>query len=294
MHKFLYFFLLTSTFAQTVSDYAYTGAEASAMAGAVVAEKGNNWSIFHNPAGIAEIDEIRFSAGGGKIYGYNWLPAYHLSVIVPTSVFGHIGFGLKKFETKYEGITLSREQTLSIAHGFNLQKDKNSHLAMGYTTNFVQWDLGKSAGLSGNGSDGLELGSAYTGTVDIGILASLREKYRFGVFITNVNSGAIGKGITRQILPRRINMGITYKPISTLATSITAERLLSRDDLQVKGAIRYRLNSYLEICTGAQSKPNKFGIGTIFTLNSQSVSYGLLTHPVMPMTHQFNLSISFD
>ena len=92
----------------------------------------------------------------------------------------------------------------------------------------------------------------------------------------------------------RINMGITYNPISNLTTSITTERLLGRDDLQVKGAIRYRLNPYLEICTGAQSKPNKFGLGTIFTFESQSVSYGLLTHPVMPMTHQFNLNISLD
>ena len=59
MFKYLYFFLLTVSFAQ-VSDFAYTGAEASAMAGAVVAEEGNDWSIFHNPAGLTEINGTHF------------------------------------------------------------------------------------------------------------------------------------------------------------------------------------------------------------------------------------------
>ena len=50
MTKFLLLILLSFPHAQTVSDYAYTHGEVSAMAGAVAAEVGSNWSIFHNPA----------------------------------------------------------------------------------------------------------------------------------------------------------------------------------------------------------------------------------------------------
>ena len=146
--------------------------------------------------------------------------------------------------------------------------------------------------MSGDGTDGLELGSVNAVTVDFGVLASLREKYRFGVLLKNINSGALGRGITRQVLPRRINVGITYMPITGLATSIVSEHLLGRDDLQIKGAIRYNLNSYLEIYSGAQSNPNRFGMGATITMNRQSVSYGLLTHPVLSMTHQFNIGLS--
>ena len=299
MNKYLYLFLLTTLFSQ-VSDYAYTGSEASAMAGAVVAEEGNNWSIFHNPAGIAEFDEIQFSTGGGNLYGFNWLPIYYLNGIVPIPQIGQIGFALQQLETKYEGTVLSTEQTISIAQGFNLQKDKNSHLAIGYTANIVLWDLGKSAGVSGDGSDGLELGSLNAVTIDLGILASLRNKYRFGVFMKNINSGALGKGMTRQILPRRINIGITYKLISHLSTSITAERLLGRDDLQIKGAMRYRINSFLELYSGAQINPSRIGFGCRLTFdnltelagNNLSFTYSLLTHPVLPMTQQ--ISIGFE
>ena len=301
MYKYLYiiFLALTVSFAQ-VSDYAYTGAEASAMAGAIVAEKGDNWSIFHNPAGITEIDGIYFSAGGGKLYGFNWLPIYNLNCIIPISKIGQMGFALQQLKTKYDGTILSMEQTISIAQGFNLQNDNNSHLSIGYTANFLKWDLGKSAGISGDGSDGLDLGSVNAITIDLGVLASLREKYRFGVFIKNINSGALGRGITRQILPRRINAGITYMPTTGLSTSIVSEHLLGRDDLQIKGAIRYNLNSFLTIYSGAQSNPNRFGFGFTLLFNSvtdlelgdYTFSYGLFTHPILPITNQFTIGIS--
>ena len=291
MFKFYFILLFTPLFTQTISDYAYTHAEVAAMAGAVVAEGGSNWSIFHNPAGITEVDGTHLSAGSGNLYGFKWLPAYNLSGTTSLPIIGKIGFAYQKLETKYGGTTLSKEQTLSIAQGFELQHDKNSRLAIGYTANFVQWDLGRSAGVSGDGSDGLDLGSINFITIDFGVLASLREKYRFGVFLKNINSGALGKGMTRQVLPQRINVGITYMPMMGLATSIVSEYLLGKDDMQIKAAIRYNLNSNIELYTGAQSNPNRFGMGATFTFTNQSISYGLLTHPVLPITHQFNIGI---
>ena len=297
MHKYLYFFILTVSFAQ-VSDYTYTGADASAMVGAVVAEKGNNWSIFHNPAGLTEIDGTHFSAGGGNLYGFKWLQAYHLNGISHFPGFGNMGFALQQLETKYDGAFLSMEQTISIAQGFDLQHDKNSRLSIGYTANLIQWDMGKSAGISGDGTDGLELGNINAVTVDFGVLASLREKYRFGVLLKNINSGALGRGMTRQVLPRRINAGITYIPLTELSTSIVSEHIFGRDDLQIKGAIRYNLNPLLTIYAGSQSNPNRFGMGIKLLLkkvneselgDNYTFSYGLLTHPVLSMTHQFSL-----
>mgnify|MGYP000728245465 CR=1 FL=1 len=48
MFKFYFILLFTPLLTQTISDYAYTHAEVAAMAGAVVAEAGSNWSIFQN------------------------------------------------------------------------------------------------------------------------------------------------------------------------------------------------------------------------------------------------------
>ena len=248
-----------------------------------------------------EIDGKQFSAGGGILYGFNWLSSYHLNGTIPIPIIGKTGFAIQQLETKYNGTILSMEQTISFAQGFDLQHDKNSRLSIGYTANFIQWDLGRSAGISGDGSDGLDLGTINAVTIDLGVLASLREKYRFGVYLKNINAGALGKGMTRQVLPRRINAGITYMPISELSTSIVSETLLGRDDLQIKYALRYKLNSFLEIYAGSQSNPNRLGLGITLQFNKFIVSglgnhytfsYGLLTHPILPMTHQFKIGIS--
>ena len=50
-----------------------------------------------------------------------------------------------------------------------------------------------------------------------------------------------------------------------------------------------------ELCfnTGVQMNPNRFGIGFVFNTKSISISYGYLTHPILPQTHQCNIGIEF-
>jgi len=292
MYKFFYFLSLISLSICQISDFSYSGAEVSAMSGAVVSIESDDHTIFHNPAGMTEINTSQFSSGGGKLYGYNWLSYYYLTAIMQIPIIGKTGVGIQQLGTKYNGVSLSSEDVISIAKGFNLQLDKNSHLAIGYTANIIMWDIANSAGVSGDGSDGLQISGLNTFTLDFGALGSLRNKYRFGVLIKNINSGSIGKGITRQVLKRRINTGVTYIPVEGLYTSIAAEYVLGDEELQLKGSIQYKLNTFLTIYTGAQAKPNRFGVGTKFTLGKYNICYGILTHPVLPMTHQFKIGLT--
>ena len=294
MSKIYFFLLIGNLFSQYISDNSYSSAESSAMVGAIVAEDGNSWSIFQNPAGIVEIKDkgFLFGVSSSNLYGYEWLPSKNLTFTTKVPLIGKLSFAFQQFETKYNKITLSEEQVISFGKGFYLQNDNNSHLSIGYTANFINWSLAKSAGLSGDGSDGLILNDASSISVDLGLLSSLREKYRFGVHFKNIASSAIGKGISRQILPRRINVGITYLPSPTLSTSFVSEYLLGQDNMQIKLAFKYRLNSNFILFTGAQSNPNRFGIGLKIVLEQKFISYSLLSHPVLPTTHQFNLGFS--
>jgi hypothetical protein len=292
MKKIILLLLTSFTFTQ-VSDNAYLTTESLAMVGSNVAGIGSSNSIFNNPAGLSDVEDIQFSTGGGNLYGFSWLPSYYLSVNTPIPVLGNVSFGFQQLKTKSSSVTLSTEQILSMGHGFNLQKDKNSQLSFGVVANYVQWDLGKSAGASGDGTDGLNLGLLNTFTIDVGFTASLRDRYRCGVYIKNINSGAIGTGMTRTVLPRRLNAGVTYLPISTLSTSISMERLLGNNDIQIKGGLQYSLNSMIYLMMGAQANPNRFGIGAKFKFINQTLTYGLLTHPVLPITHRLSLDLSF-
>ena len=286
--------LLSSFIITQVSDNAYLTTESSAMVGSNVAGFGSSNSIFNNPAGLSDVDDIQLSTGGGNLYGFSWLPSYYFSVNAPIPVLGNVSFGFQQLKTKSSSVvTLSTEQTLSVGRGFNFQKDKNSQLSFGMVANYVQWDLGQSAGMNGDGTDGLNLGLLNTVTIDLGFIASLRNKYRCGVYIKNINSGAIGIGMTRTVLPRRLNVGVTYLPISALSTSISMERLLGDNDIQIKGGLQYSLNSMIHLMMGAQANPNRFGIGAKFKFINQTLTYGLLTHPVLPITHQLSLDFSF-
>ena len=290
--KFFTLLLFASFIYTQVSDNAYLTTESSAMVGSNVAGFGSSNSIFNNPAGLSDVEDIQLSTGGGNLYGFSWLPSYYFSMNAPIPVLGNVSFGFQQLKIESGMTTLSTEQTITIGHGFNLQKDKNSQLSFGVVANYVQWDLGKSAGASGDGSDGLPFALLNTITIDMGFIASLRDKYRCGVYIKNINSGAIGKGMTRTVLPRRLNAGVTYLPISTLSTSISMERLLGDNDIQIKGGLQYSLNSMIHLMMGAQANPNRFGIGAKFKFINQTLTYGLLTHPVLPMTHQLSLGLS--
>ena len=285
--------LLASFLFPQVSDNAYLTTESSAMVGSNVAGFGSSNSIFNNPAGLSDLKDIQLSTGGGNLYGFSWLPSYYLTINTPIPIFGNVSFGIQQLKTKSGSATLSTEHTLSMGRGFNLQKDKNSQLSFGAVANYVQWELGQSAGVSGDGSDGLNLGTLNTISIDLGFIASLGVKYRCGVYIKNINSATIGTGMTRAVLPRRLNAGVTYLPISTLSTSISMERLLGYSDIQIKGGLQYSLNSMINLMMAVQANPNRLGIGAKFKFTNQTITYGLITHPVLPITHQLSLGFSF-
>ena len=294
MTKIYYILLIGNLFSQYISDNSFSSAESSAMVGAIVAEHGNSWSIFQNPAGIVEIKDkgFLFGVSSSNLYGHTWLPTKNLTFTGKMPLIGKISLAFQQFETKYNKITLSEEQVISFGKGYYLQNDNNSYLSIGYTANMINWSLAKSAGLSGDGSDGLILNDATSISFDLGLLSSLRKKYRFGVYFKNIASSAIGKGLSRHILPRRINVGITYLPSPTLSTSFVSEYLLGTEKMQIKTAFKYKLNPNFILYTGAQSNPNRFGIGMKIILMEKFISYSLLSHPVLPTTHQFNLGFS--
>ena len=290
MKRILILFLVSITFSQ-VSNNVYLTTESMAMVGSNVAHIGSENSIFINPARLSEIKKIDFSAGGGNLYGLSWLPSYYFSINTPLPILGNVSIGFQQIKTQNGNTILSTEKALSIGYGIDLQRDDNSHLSIGLVGNSIHWDLGRSAGISGDGSDGINLGALSVVTMDFGVVASLREKYRCGVYIKNINSGSVGDGITRTVLPRRLNAGVTYLPISTLSTSIAMERLLGESEIQIKGGLEYSVNSVIDVMMGVQANPNRFGMGTKFKLFNQSITYGLLTHPVLPITHKFSLGL---
>ena len=125
-----------------------------------------------------------------------------------------------------------------------------------------------SAGPSGNGENGLPANEIDLFSLDIGFLASLRDKVSFGAFVKNINNPKISKGPSSSYLPRRLDLGITYYPFEQLTTTFAFERVLGYDESSFRFGIEYELNSSFLFRTGIQLNPNRYGAGFSYRLNN--------------------------
>ena len=165
---------------QVFSDYLYTGHDAITSAGSVVASKGGEASLFHNPSGLAEVENLQFNTAYGNLYDLSFLPYTSLGLIIP-SKYGSFGFSYQGLSVNYLGNKLITEQSLGFSQGIYLQNDKNSTLSLGYTVNYLSVDQGTTM-------SGEKLGYASTMGVDFGIQASFRKRHRLGAYIKNINN----------------------------------------------------------------------------------------------------------
>ena len=196
-------------------------------------------------------------------------------------------FGTKNFE-------LSSEKQISISQGFNLLKDRNSTLAIGYNLNIMETSQAASAGSNGDGSNGLKPLKYRTNGLDLGFYASLRNVISFGAFIKNINSPKVVKGSTASNYPRRMNLGIGYKPTIDLSTNFVLERVLGTDASSFRFGLEYKLAKVFTLRSGIQMNPNRFGIGFSLNIKAIEISYGVLTHSVLSTTNAIDIKVSFE
>ena len=59
MRIYLIVYLLFSLiFSQSISDYSFSSAESTSLAGAIVSTRGGNWSLYNNPATLVDVEKI--------------------------------------------------------------------------------------------------------------------------------------------------------------------------------------------------------------------------------------------
>ena len=106
-------------------------------------------------------------------------------------------------------------------------------------------------------------------------------------YLKNINSPTL----EGQSIPRKISISLGFIPMDKIYTNISMERLLGRNDRQVKLGFKYDLSSAFSIISGVQSNPNRFGIGVEYSLSNLTFGYSILTHHVMSETHNFEMKI---
>ena len=165
------------------------------MAGSVISNIDNEETIFYNPAGIVKNSPYSVIMGITDLYGLNFLSHQYLGIILPKNI--AVSYQSLGTDFPNSDINLSTEQSITFGQGFYLLNDANSTLSIGYNVNALFFNQGQSAGTMGDGTDGLPSSESMSIGLDIGIHASIRDKFSFGAFIKNINNPAIEKQSSR-------------------------------------------------------------------------------------------------
>jgi len=284
--------VLSVSFAQVTSEHLYYGASSLGMAGSDVACQGGAWAIFNNPAGLAGQERNSVVLGSESLYGLSYFKHTLAGFQIGLPFVGTIGISVEDFSTDYKSRSLAHETATGFYQGITLQADRNSTLFFGYGIRLQMVDYGQSAGPSGDGSDGRDLGSHQAVGLDAGLLASLQERIRFGAKVTNINHPQLGEANAAVDLPRRIQIGMAYSPYNLVWTTAALSRSMEYPT-QIHAGMDYEILPSLHLRAGVQSNPNRFGAGFSLKWEILHIDYGFLTHPVLPLTQQLSLEIQW-
>ena len=305
MRKIFYLLFISSIFCQVTSDISFNTSKSLSLAGAVVSDPGTIESVFYNPAGLSKIEKSELIIGNTNFYNQSFLTYNYVSYLFCNKKSSeNIAITVQNLSVNSDyylndnwlnpNNELSSEIAVSLSQGFDLLNDKNSTLSIGYSLNYLKLNQGSSAGVSGDGSDGLSSSSISSVGIDVGVLSSLRKKVTLGAYIKNINSPHLSKGPSMQYLPRKLSIGVTYLPFPQIKTNFQIEKLLGSSENQFRFGIEYELNQYILVRTGIQMKPNRYGVGFAYMPNdNMKISFGMLTHPVLSTSNNFDISIYF-
>jgi hypothetical protein len=278
-----------SAFAQLISNPVLPTPAAQGVGGAYTASARGTDAILWNPAGLG------FSSGSGGRFAYQqpYSASFlsHLAAGAFTTLNGKagaIGISLQSLSTRLGGETMSSETEISVAHGLRLQQDIHTSLAFGYALKLINWNLGES--VVGESGSSLDLGSATTFGLDVGVLAQVWDRFYIAGAFKNINHPQMGANMKRD-LPRVLSAGLAYEPYYGVRTTLDIER-------SIENGSQFKLGTDLQVVkpfhlrVGTLSNPNVFTAGFGLFYRDLVVDYAFLYHPILAPSH--NISIGFD
>ena len=287
--------VLTSlAFAQVTSTLQTNTARSTALAGSHLASSETAELLFTNPALLAEYQGLGFIAGYQNLFSQSFLSQSAIGFAYDTDrKLGNFGATTSTLATQSGGVNLAEETVMGLHYGTYLMKDRLSSLAMGVSLNYMQLVYGQSAGPSGDGSDGTNLGSTSRIGFDIGFLATLGKRHRAAALVKNVNNPAIGMDGYSTALPQTLIGGFAYAPIDEVLTTFSLN-YISGQPVEFHGGLEYKLGPKYSILTGMQSQPNRLSAGLKLEIRGINIEYGVITHPVLPLTHAISMNFRID
>jgi len=285
--------LIVFIFSQKTSaqnDGAPIGARAVGIGNSTVTIS-DQWAIFNNAAGMANIENIavgvffenRFgmkefsSVAAGFVFPVNQLfrsdtLSSYTATATATSSYGVAGMSFYRF-----GDQLYNEQRAGIGYAHNIK-----NISLGIKVNYWQLSI-----------EGL--GTKRTYTIEFGGQAAITKELIFGAHIYNINQAKLAEYKDERV-PTIMKAGLSYRPrvlVDKLMLNIETEKDVDFP-VSFKAGVEYMIIEKLSLRTGISTRPffNYFGVG--FQFKSFDVNYALSTHSDLGLSHYLSVSYNFE
>jgi len=266
---------------------------ARAIGEATTATIDDAWAFYYNPAMLSRLalPQAGFTTVEPNGLGFNRLTS--AAVAMPLrGRGGAVAVGYRYYGVDYDDVQLSSENTISVAQGLRLFGDASTSASVGWALNFYQADFATSVGAAGDGSNGIDPGSAWTVGLDIGALVTVYERTRVGFYTHNLNSPVIGDD--QEELRQSVAAGIAYEPIPGVTSAIDLRNVLG-ENFRFCGGLEFEVVPALDLRVGIETEPNQLTGGFGIRLPVLTLDYGFSTGGgVLDASHHFGLGLRWD
>jgi hypothetical protein len=245
------------------------GAKQIAMSNSDVALSDDVFSIYNNPAGLAQLDwrELGLFYSPAP-FGLKELANGYIAYTEP------IGFGSSGIGAMTYGFDLYRETKILLT--FSTSYLKKFFVGVSLTYHLVS--------IKGYGNKGV----FYFNT---GCLGYLTNDLRLGFYVQNINQASFISEDDE--IPVTLNAGLSYNIINNFSLNVALEKDI-RYNASIKSGINYDLVENLSLRIGFANEPAKFSAGVGIHYSIFNLDYAIFTHPDLGLTQQAGIIISFD
>ncbi len=258
-------------------DYG-ASARARGMGGAFYSVADDATAVFYNPAGLVYADNAAIIS-----YTDLWNTGYNTLINGAVSYnfgkAGAIGLGVQSFSVDFEDETLMSEQTMGLFHGFTLMKDIHTEFTLGYGVNLYNLEFAD--------SDDTQMAFG----VNMGALATIRQRTKLAFSVTNINNPKIGKD-NESDLPQVFAVGLSHSPYEKVTTSVELKQEFG-EETQIMGGLEISPHEVLTLRGGVHNKPNVISFGAGINMYNILVDYAYNSHATLDGTHHFSVGYKF-
>ena len=230
------------------------GARVIALGGAYQGMRGDYWSLFHNPAGIAGIDSMAAGLYFVRRFNLKELTTGSAGLVMPFLQGDHsLGIDFSTF-----GFAAYRENRIGVTYATTLLEK----VSIGAKLNY--------ASLSIPG-----YGNTNSLFVDVGLQALISPQLSIGFSATNVNRAKLGQDPAAEALPTAVTTGLAYRPSDRVLLLIDVQKDIDHP-VSLRGGVAYHLNDMFIARLGMSSEPLSWhaGLGLVVEGLQIDFAYG--------------------